>query len=329
VGLWYFFGGSRKEVRDVLTPALLDRHDLVLMEAAVVERLRRDPEIELHPRLVHAALPLHARGREALLGIYREYVGVARRARVPILLCSPTWRANRERIGESGITADLNGVGVRLLTDLRDDSGSSGPSILVGGLIGCKNDCYRPDEGLTADQSESFHAWQIERLARAGVDFLVAETLPTVGEAVGIATAMGESDLPFLISFVIDREGRVLDGTPLVEAVDAVDAAATRRPLGFMVNCAHPGFLRAASQPRRLFDRLIGFQGNASSLDHADLDGSASLQADDLNSWGEDMLALNRRFGVRILGGCCGTGVDHLDYLVTRPTPGETWPPSR
>ena len=28
-----------------------------------------------------------------------------------------------------------------------------------------------------------------------------------------------------------------------------------------------------------------------------------------------EMLALNRRFGVKILGGCCGTGVDHLRYL--------------
>jgi homocysteine S-methyltransferase len=61
---------------------------------------------------------------------------------------------------------------------------------------------------------------------------------------------------------------------------------------------------------------LVGFQANASSMDHADLDGASRLQADDLATWGESMLTLNRQYGVRILGGCCGTGVEHLEYLV-------------
>ena len=82
-----------------------------------------------------------------------------------------------------------------------------------------------------------------------------------------------------------------------------------------MVNCAHPSFLCAATQPPRLFERLIGFQANASALDHCELDNASQLQEDDLTSWGDEMLALNRRFGVKILGGCCGTGVDHLRYL--------------
>lgn len=32
--------------------------------------------------------------------------------------------------------------------------------------------------------------------------------------------------------------------------------------------------------------------------------------------WGDEMLALNRRHGVKILGGCCGTGEEHLHYIV-------------
>ena len=98
-----------------------------------------------------------------------------------------------------------------------------------------------------------------------------------------------------------------------------VDQASAGRPLGFMVNCAHPSFLCAGSQPPSLFDRLIGFQANASSLDHAELDGAAGLRADDLESWGEEMMGLSRRYGVKILGGCCGTGVEHLRYLAEHP----------
>lgn len=298
--------------------AFLDRHALVLMEAAIVERLRRDSAATLHPRLVHATLLHDEAGRGELRRIYCDYIDVARRARLPILLCTPTWRANRERLEEAGIRSDLNRDAVHFLEDLRVAPDLPEPPVLIGGLIGCKNDCYLPEEGLPPDEAESFHAWQLDRLARAGADFLIAETLPNIGEAVGLARAMAATGVPFVVSFVIDRSGRLLDGTPLAEAVGTVDGAVDPRPLGYMVNCAHPTFLCAATQPPALFDRLIGFQANASSLDHADLDGASKLQADDIPSWGEEMLTLHRRYGVKILGGCCGTGVEHLRYLTER-----------
>ena len=299
----------------MMDKAFLDRHELVLMEAAIVERLRRNSGVALHPRLVHAALVYDEPGRAELRRIYRSYIDVARQAELPLLLCTPTWRASRERLEESGIRRDLNHDAVGFLKQMQEVPDASGPPILVGGLIGCKNDCYKPEEGLSSDESQTFHSWQCERLARAGADFLIAETLPYIHEAIGIARAMAATEVPSVISFVIDRRGRLLDGTPLAEAVDTIDDAVARRPLGFMVNCAHPSFLCASAQPARLFDRLIGFQANASALDHCDLDNASLLQADDLASWGDEMLALNRRFGVKILGGCCGTGVDHLRYL--------------
>ena len=296
--------------------AFLDRYELVLMEAAIVERLRRDSPVELHPRLVHATLLRDEAGRAELRRIYSDYIEIARQARLPLLLCTPTWRANRERLEQAGVEGDLNHDAVRFLKQIVESAeGAEAPPILVGGLIGCKNDCYRPEEGLASDEAEGFHASQLGALARAGADFLIAETLPNIGEAVGIARAMAATGLPFVISFVIGRDGRLLDGNSLAEAIRTVDDATTPRPMGFMINCAHPSFLRAETQPPELFERLVGFQANASSLDHSDLDGSSMLQADDIPSWGEEMLTLHRRYGVKILGGCCGTGVEHLRYL--------------
>ena len=86
----------------MLDRAFLDRHELVLMEAAIVERLRRDSDVELHPLLVNAALLCDDAGRGALRRIYRDYVDIARQAGLPLLLCTPTWRANRERLEQAG-----------------------------------------------------------------------------------------------------------------------------------------------------------------------------------------------------------------------------------
>jgi len=296
---------------------LLDSNDLLLMEAAIVERLRRSPGVALHPQLVHAPLIYDAAGRRALMDLYQEYIDVAAWAGKPFLMCTPTWRANQSRVAASDITAPINQDAVRFLQQLRASQSEAGPTILIGGMIGCKGDCYRPEEALPTLEAERFHAWQIERLAEAGCDYLIAETLPNVAEAVGIARAMQATALPYLISFVIGRDGRVLDGTDLTTALAMVDTGTRRPPLGFMVNCAYPTFLRTAEQPAELFMRLIGYQANASSLDHCDLDGAETLQADAVSDWGDEMIRLHRACGVKILGGCCGTGSEHLRYLVT------------
>jgi S-methylmethionine-dependent homocysteine/selenocysteine methylase len=295
--------------------AFIGRHSLILTEAAIVERLRRAGRVELHPTLVHAALVYDDRGRAELERLFQGYVSIAASAQVPMLLSAPTWRANYERVRDAGISPDVNADSVRFMLELREAQGSYAPMIKVGGFIGCKNDCYKPEEGLSVAESEAFHSWQIDQLAQAGVDFLMAATLPNVHEAIGIARAMERTGTPYIISFVIDRGGRMLDGTALWDAVQRIDASTGQQPLCYMVNCSYPTFLRAEVQPKALFNRLLGYQANSSSLSHSQLDGSAKLQQDDVAEWAAEMLELNRVYGVRILGGCCGTDDVHLSAL--------------
>jgi homocysteine S-methyltransferase len=295
---------------------LLDRHGLILTEAAIVERLRRTGKVELHPSLVHAALVYDTKGRAALEKLFQGYISIAAMAKVPILASAPTWRANYERVKDAGINPDVNADAVRFMQDLREAQGLYAPMVKVGGFIGCKNDCYRPEEGLSVTESERFHSWQIDRLAQAGADFLMAATLPNIDEAIGIARAMERTGTPYIISFVIGSDGRILDGTSLWDAVQRIDAWTGEQPLCYMVNCSYPTFLRAKEQPRALFTRLLGYQANSSALSHSELDGAAQLEAEDVAEWAEEMLHLNREYGVKILGGCCGTEDAHLLRLV-------------
>lgn len=290
----------------------LSDHSLILMEAAIVERLRRDDRVSLHPTLVNAPLIYDEAGRTTLRAIYQEYIDIALSTALPFIMCAPTWRANRARVAAAAAPSTINADAVLFIQELRGDN----PSIKIGGMIGCKNDCYKPQEGLSVEEAESFHSWQIHQLAETGVDFLLAETLPSVEEAVGIAKAMSATGVPYMISFVISRDGSVLDGAPLRDAIQRVDSETNHSSLGFMVNCAYPTFLCADTQPPELFDRLVGYQANASSLDQCDLDGADQLKAESAAEWGAEMLRLNRQFGIKILGGCCGTASDHLRYLV-------------
>ena len=295
---------------------ILNDHNFILTEAAVIESLRRSGDVNLHPHLENALLIYEEAGSRALSKLYQDFINVARKEGVPITICTPTWRANQERISTAHITDDVNGDAVKFLKNLKDRWGSWAKNIVIGGLVGCKNDCYKPDEGLSKYAAKAFHFWQINQLAKAGVDFLIGATLPALPEATGIAQSMAEANIPYIISFVINREGRVLDGNSLEHSFREIDAVCSRPPVGYMINCAYPSFLNAHKQPQLVLSRLIGFQANASSLDHSKLDGAGTLQTDDISDWGNLMIELNKKFGVRILGGCCGTSYEHLQYIV-------------
>lgn len=292
----------------------LKNNQFILMEAAIVEQLRRSSDIQLHKTLINAPLIYEEQGKEAMGRLYYAYIDIARENDLPFIMLTPTWRTNKSRTFDSKMPPTINIDAVHFLKNIRDLSKRK--AIKIGGLIGCKNDCYQPSEGLNAEDAERFHSWQIDQLKQGGVDFLIAQTLPFIDEAIGIAKAMESSGLPYVISFVINRKGIILDGTHLYDAVSKIDAITKRNPLGYMVNCAYPTFLCASKQPKELFSRLIGFQANASSLDQCDLDNADTLYIDDVADWGISMLELHYSYGIKMLGGCCGTGSEHLRYIV-------------
>ncbi len=288
----------------------------VLAEASVVESLRRSNRVELHPRLVHSPLIYDKKGREELANLYNEYISVAEKSGLPIVTLTPTWRANKERLTEAGINCDVNKDAVDFMRQIRSQWNTWRDNIFIGGLIGCRNDCYKAVEAIDMEEAHDFHSWQINKLAEANVDFLIAETLPALCEAIGIAQAMAATRYPYIISFVINRQSQVLDGTSLEYAFRTIDSLCDRHPVGYMVNCSHPSFLRAGEQPDVVLSRLIGIQANASSQDQTELDGAPTLQVDDIPAWGDQMVELNTKYGVKILGGCCGTSAAHLQYIV-------------
>src|SRR5436305_598345 len=83
-------------------------------------------------------------------------------------------------------------------------------------------------------------------------------TTPAPTEALGVARAMAESGVPYVISFVITSRGTLLDGTPLAEAITQIDASVAPRTVGFTISCVHPSVLREALRDDEQLRRLAG-----------------------------------------------------------------------
>jgi len=308
-----------------MTPAsflqFFDQSDIIIGEGAVIERLRRDTEWELDPYVVNSAFIYDDEKRSALKSIYRQYLDVGLASGLPLLLSTPTWRASRERIKAAGYEARaVIEDNFRFLDDLRRAYGAYGDKVAICGLMSCRGDAYNPAERLSEDDARVFHSWQARKLSETGVDFLLASTLPALSEAMGLASAQAATGKPYIISFVFRPGGTLLDGTPLKDAVAAIDAKVDPKPLAYMCNCTHASIFRSAmTHEARVSSlvgkRVVGLLANTAALEPEDLDNSEDLVAEAPETFGRDVASLHTEFGMKILGGCCGTDHRHIQSL--------------
>ncbi|UCE59739.1 MAG: homocysteine S-methyltransferase family protein [Phycisphaerales bacterium] len=311
--------------------ATIANNPVVLTEGSVIERLRRNPAVELDPHVENTGLIYDAAGRATLTEIYQQYIDISRAFNLPMITLAPTWRANPERLRVAGLgkCAKVNADCVDLIRVICESYGSCAEGIIIGGLMGCKGDAYRPDEALSEREAASFHQVQVSALCDSGVDFVLAATLPGSSEAIGIARAISTCCVPYILSFVLNSDGTLLDGTPLSEIVSTIDSEVASTPLGYMVNCVHPSVFAhaldvATSRSAGLQQRIIGLQANTSTKSPHELGGLQSIdRAEEPEAFADAMVSVHRRFGTKILGGCCGTDDRHIRCIAERLV--ETW----
>ena len=299
----------------------LQSTELILAEGAIYELLRRHPSIEFDPHLAHATLIYDPASAKILEQVYREYLDIGQRYDLPMVVSTPTWRANRERLNHSEFKGyKINQDNARFLADIRASYGAIQQPIFIGGLMGPRGDAYRPEEARSKKEAISFHTYQIEAFAETNVDFLYATTLPAFSEAAGIAAAMSKTNLPYILSFVIRGSGRLLDGTPLYQAIEDIDAMLARPPTGYAVNCVHPtilleGLTQEEIERRSLIERIVAFAANTSAKSPEELDGLEELDTEESDRFAELMGSVYEQYHIPIMGGCCGTGPDHIESL--------------
>lgn len=268
-----------------------------------------------------AAFPLleSAAGRTLLESYYDGYATIAKSAGAGLMLESATWRANPDwgtRLGYT--TAGLNRINasaIGMLAQLKERYADSVSEIVVCGVLGPRGDGYRPGQPVDPQAAAAYHRPQIEAFTAAGADLVTAYTLTDVGEAVGIVAAARSLDMPVAISFTVETDGRLPDGTSLAAAVAAVDSAGG--PDYFLVNCAHPSHVeRGLNEPGDWRERIVGIRCNASVKSHAELDDAQDLDEGDVSRFAADHQGVRRLLPrLTILGGCCGTDASHVATL--------------
>jgi homocysteine S-methyltransferase len=254
-------------------------------------------------------------GAAALTGYYAEYGEIAARADAGLLVESPTWRANPDWgrvLGYDAAALDrVNRAAVALVQ--RAAAAAPVDRTLVSGVVGPRGDGYVAG-GADADEAADYHAAQVRSFAAAGADLVHAMTMTEPAEAIGVVRAARAAGLPVAVSFTVETDGHLPDGSTLRQALDDVDAAAPADWYG--VNCAHPTHLSAGLDGGTWQQRLRFFRPNASTMSHEELDAMEVLDSGDLDLLTSSTAALRAdATGLSVVGGCCGTDSRHVATL--------------
>ncbi len=253
-------------------------------------------------------------GRAALARYCDRYIDVARQAKTGFVLDTATWRSGAfwpettgRGVGDIERAAREAVQFARSTRDRHDDV-----PMLVNGAVGPAGDGYAPDRLYEPDGAAEVHRHQISWMAEEGVDIVSAVTMTHPGEAIGIVRAAVAHELPAIVSFTTETDGRLPNGQAVSDAIAETDDATGGAPVFYMINCAHPDHFSDILSGDWT-SRIGGIRANASRMSHAELDEAEELDDGNPEEFGQlyaDLHAVLPQ--LRIIGGCCGTDKRHI-----------------
>ena len=241
---------------------------------------------------------------EAIRKLQKAYVDAG-----SMVVYAPTFMANRISLKNVGLEEEIerfNKENVKLSKD------AVGDRALVAGNLSTTSQPLEPIGTMTYDRLLENYKEQIKYLVEAGVDYLAAETLLSLDEAMVICDAATEvCDLPLTISFSCEGDGRLYFGGSVI------DAAVTLQEMGVDavgVNCSvGPNQLMAIV--KNLKENLsipILVKPNA-GIPQIDEHGQAHYNMDE-EEFARCMKEL-KDAGASVLGGCCGTTPQYIEKM--------------
>ena len=180
---------------------------------------------------------------------------------------------------------------------------AAGPGARVAGSIAPLEDCFSPELTPDADSLQREHAALARCLQDAGCDVLLVETMPTTRELVAATRAAAGTGLPVWSAVTLGPRGDFFDERALRQARAA---AADEGAQAFLINCTPPDRITALLRALGPHDALAtGAYGN--DLFDGQRGWPPARYAEEALAW--------RQAGATLIGGCCGTGPEHVRLL--------------
>ncbi|HSV85593.1 MAG TPA: methionine synthase [Levilinea sp.] len=259
---------------------------------------------------------------EAVAAVHRSFLEVG----VDVLE-TDTFRSNRITLAEYGLqhsTIEINRRAARLARSVADEYSRDGEPRFVAGSIGPSGKLPSMDDpelsNIRYDELADAFREQATGLIEGGVDLLLIETSQDILEVKAAITGIHQAfeatgvHLPIQVQVTLDTTGRMLLGTDIA----AVETILEGMPVDVIgLNCSTgPDFMR---EPIRALGEISPLP--VSCIPNAGLplnvDGKAVYPMKP-ELFAEELAEFVEKYGVRVVGGCCGTTPEHLELLVKK-----------
>ncbi len=225
------------------------------------------------------------------------------------LIETNTFGANAIRLGAIGLAHKVHAIN---LAGARLARAAAGDSVLVAGSVGPLGRSRGDNLPLSTAEQTSCFQQQMDALVEGDVDLLLLETFADLSEletALGVAVALG---LPTIAQFALLEGGRTRDGFSAEQAARRLTAAGAAM-IG--VNCgAGPRELLQVLQRLAAATELpLSAFPNSGFPEYVDGRSIYLSTPEYFSTRAKEMVAA----GATLIGGCCGTGPEHIQALAT------------
>ena len=222
---------------------------------------------------------------------------------------APTFGANRISLQNVGLEDRLEELNRTLAKRTIENVGEK---VLVAGDLSTTGKPMEPYGPMTYDALMEIYQEQMKLLTEAGVGLLVAETLLSLDEALVICDAAhAVCDLPLVVSFTCEGDGKLYFGGTVYDAAAALEAMGVD---AVGVNCSvGPDQLEAVIRKLRENVSIPILAKPNAGIPVITETGEAvySMGPED---FARHVLHLHE-CGASLIGGCCGTTPAYIEYI--------------
>ncbi len=187
---------------------------------------------------------------------------------------------------------------------------AAGEKCLVAAGIGSAEGPYAEESTHDIAEIVTMLRPQADLLRRLGVDLTIFETLTTGNEIRAVARLAAP---PFAAGLTCGADGRTLAGVTVEEAVEILLPA---QPEAIFIQCTRYDYVTAALPA--LVDRVKGVTAAGVYANDGRVWIDMRWQGDRVTPEDYAAAALGwQEIGAQIIGGCCGTGPEHIAALRT------------
>ena len=173
---------------------------------------------------------------------------------------------------------------------------------------------YAQESQITSQEAYRRLIPELRVRRHSGVDLIIFETLTTRSELEGVALLAREHDIgDFAVGLTCRSGGDTLAQISMAEVVDIL---ADARPLIYFVQCTRYDYVKAALEQLKSEVEASDVVGVYANDGRVWKDRGWQGERISPKVYGEHATTW-QQMGARVIGGCCGTGPDHIVELAT------------